>query len=99
MPLAAALELVLNQYDIYDINDLVAILRSPVDSSQVADLIDESRALLDDSTRQRAGRAGDSDGGRNDGQRDWSHDGQQLRSATPASATPASRVQCSVQCR
>ena len=47
MPLAAALELVLNQYDIYDINDLVVILRSPVDSSQVADLIDKSRALLD----------------------------------------------------
>ena len=47
MPLASALELVLNHYDIYDIDDLVAILRSPDDASQVADLIDKSRALLD----------------------------------------------------
>ena len=29
MRLAAALELVLNQYDIFDVDDLVAILRSP----------------------------------------------------------------------
>ena len=47
MPLASALEPVLNHYDIYDIDDLVAILRSPDDASQVADLIDKSRALLD----------------------------------------------------
>ena len=46
MPLASAVELVLNHYDIYDIDDLVAILRSPDDASQVADLIDKSRALL-----------------------------------------------------
>ena len=32
---------------LYDIDDLVAILRSPDDASQVADLIDKSRALLD----------------------------------------------------
>ena len=47
MPLASALELVLNQYDMYDIDDLVAILRSPDDASQVADLIDNSRELID----------------------------------------------------
>merc|ERR1712167_423069 len=47
MTLASALELVLNHYDIYDVDDLVAILRSPDDASQVADLIDKSRALLD----------------------------------------------------
>ena len=47
MPLASALELVLNDYDIYDVDDLVAILRSPHDASQVADLIDGSRALID----------------------------------------------------
>ena len=46
MPLATALELVLNQYGIYDLGDLVDILRSPVAASQVADLIDESRALI-----------------------------------------------------
>ena len=46
MPLATALELVLNQYGIYDLDDLVDILRSPVAASQVADLIDESRALI-----------------------------------------------------
>ena len=33
MTLAAALELVLNQYDIFDVDDLVAILRSPVDAT------------------------------------------------------------------
>ena len=47
MPLASALELVLNQYDIFDVDDLVAILRSPDDASQVADLIDNSRELID----------------------------------------------------
>ena len=47
MPLASALELVLNNYDIYDVDDLVAILRSPHDASQVADLIDGSRSLID----------------------------------------------------
>ena len=47
MTLAAALELVLNQYDIFDVDDLVAILRSPVDASQVADLINESREQID----------------------------------------------------
>ena len=47
MPLAQALELVLNQYGIYDIDSLVDILRSPVDVSQVADLINNSRALID----------------------------------------------------
>ena len=47
MPLASALELVLNHYDIYDVGTLVAILRSPQDASQVADLIDGSRELID----------------------------------------------------
>ena len=47
MTLAAALELVLNQYDIFDVDDLVAILRSPVDATQVADLINESREQID----------------------------------------------------
>ena len=46
MPLATALELVLNQYGIYDIDDLVDILRSPHDASRVADLINDSRALI-----------------------------------------------------
>ena len=44
MPLATALELVLNQYGIYDIDDLVDILR--FDASGVADLINDSRALI-----------------------------------------------------
>ena len=47
MPLASALELVLGHYDIYDVDSLVAILRSPHDASQVANLIDGSRALID----------------------------------------------------
>ena len=47
MPLASALELVLGHYDIYDVDSLVVILRSPHDASQVADLIDGSRALID----------------------------------------------------
>ena len=47
MPLAEALQLVLGHYDIYDVDTLVAILRSPHDASQVADLIDGSRALID----------------------------------------------------
>ena len=47
MPLASALELVLGHYDIYDVDSLVAILRSPHDASRVADLIDGSRALID----------------------------------------------------
>ena len=47
MPLASALELVLGYYDIYDVDSLVAILRSPHDASGVADLIDGSRALID----------------------------------------------------
>ena len=47
MPLASALELVLNHYDIFDVDDLVAILRSPHDACQVADLIDGHRALID----------------------------------------------------
>ena len=41
----SALQLVLGHYDIYDVDTLVAILRSPHDASQVADLIDGSRAL------------------------------------------------------
>ena len=45
--LATALELVLNQYHIYDADDLAAILRSPHDASRVADLINASRALID----------------------------------------------------
>ena len=45
--MASALELVLGHYDIYDIDDLVAILRSPDDASQVADLIDGHRAVID----------------------------------------------------
>ena len=47
MPLASALQLVLGHYDIYDVDTLVAILRSPHNASQVADLIDGSRALID----------------------------------------------------
>ena len=76
MTLAAALELVLNHYDIYDIDDLVAILRSPDDASQVADLIDGSRALIDlrcdggYSTRQCADRVRDGDGWHDHGKRD-----------------------------
>ena len=42
MHLASALELVLGYYDIYDVDSLVAILRSPHDASGVADLIDGS---------------------------------------------------------
>ena len=45
MPLATALELVLNQYHIFDIDDLVGILQSPHDCSQVADLINNSRRV------------------------------------------------------
>ena len=37
----------LGHYDIYDVDTLVAILRSPHNASQVADLIDGSRALID----------------------------------------------------
>ena len=47
IPLVSALQLVLGHYDIYDVDTLVAILRSPHDASQVADLIDGSRALID----------------------------------------------------
>ena len=55
MPLASALELVLGHYDIYDVDSLLAILRSPHDASGVADLIDGSRALIDATVmRQRA---------------------------------------------
>ena len=47
MPLASALELVLNEYDIYDVKTLLAMLRSPPNVSQIADLIDNSRELID----------------------------------------------------
>ena len=47
IPLVSALQLVQGHYDIYDVDTLVAILRSPHDASQVADLIDGSRALID----------------------------------------------------
>lgn len=47
MLLVSALELVLNRYDIYEVDSLVAILRSPHDCRQVADLIESSRALID----------------------------------------------------
>ena len=47
MPLASALQLVLGHYDIYDVDTFVAILRSPHDVSQLADLIDRSRSLID----------------------------------------------------
>ena len=47
MPLASALELVLNHYDIFDVDDLVAILRSPHDACKVADLIDGHHELID----------------------------------------------------
>jgi hypothetical protein len=74
MPLASALELVLRHYDIYDVDDLVAILRSPHAASQVADLIvrrqPEPRADRCDggqSTRQRADRLRDGDGRHDDG--------------------------------
>ena len=47
MPLASALELVLNKYDVFDVDTLLAMLRSPLDIAQIADLIDNSRKLID----------------------------------------------------
>ena len=74
IPLVSALQLVLGHYDIYDVDDLVAILRSPHAASQVADLIvrrqPEPRADRCDggqSTRQRADRLRDGDGRHDDG--------------------------------
>ena len=72
MPLASALELVLRHYDIYDVDDLVAILRSPHAASQVADLIDGSRVLIDATAgkaHDRADRLRDGDGRHDDGKR------------------------------
>ena len=47
MPLASAVQLILNQYDVYDVDTLLVMLRSPLDIAQIADLIDNSRELID----------------------------------------------------
>ena len=47
MPLASALELVLNKYDIFYVDTLLVMLRSPHNIAQIADLIDNSRKLID----------------------------------------------------
>ena len=47
MPLVKALELAVNQYAIFDVDSFVAVLRSPHFSSQLADLIDSRRALIE----------------------------------------------------
>ena len=47
MPLAFAVQLILNQYDVYDVDTLLVMLRSPLDIAQIADLIDNSRELID----------------------------------------------------
>ena len=47
MPLALALELVLNEYGIFDVDTFVAVLQSPHHVSQMANLIDNSRVLID----------------------------------------------------
>ena len=48
MPLASALELVLNEYDVFDVDTLLVMLRSPHDIAQIADLIDHNRKLIDE---------------------------------------------------
>ena len=42
MPLASAVQLILNQYDVYDVDTLLVMLRSPLDIAQIADLIDKA---------------------------------------------------------
>ena len=48
MPLASALELVLNEYDVFDVDTLLGMLRSPHNIAQIADLIDNNRKLIDE---------------------------------------------------
>ena len=48
MPLASALELVLNEYDVFDVDTLLVMLRSPHNIAQIADLIDQNRKLIDE---------------------------------------------------
>ena len=48
MPLASALELVLNEYDVFDVDTLLVMLRSPHNITQIADLIDHNRKLIDE---------------------------------------------------
>ena len=47
MPLTSALELVLNMYGVFDVDTLLVMLRSPHNIAQIADLIDNSRKLID----------------------------------------------------
>ena len=47
MPLTSALELVLNKYGVFDVDTLLVMLRSPHNIAQIADLIDNSRKLID----------------------------------------------------
>ena len=73
MPMASALELVLSKYDVFDVDTLLVMLRSPHNIAQIADLIDNRRKLIDATAhaahgRQRADRNGDSDGGHNNAQ-------------------------------
>jgi hypothetical protein len=45
--LTSALELVLNKYGVFDVDTLLVMLRSPHNIAQIADLIDNSRKLID----------------------------------------------------
>ena len=74
MPLASALELVLNKYDVFDVDTLLVMLRSPHNIAQIADLTHRQQPQADRcdsaySTCQRADRNCDSDGVRRWAQR------------------------------
>ena len=98
MPLASAVQLILNQYDVYDVDTLLVMLRSPLDIAQIADLIDNSRELID-ATAHTARQTETATATAVGTTMDSIVNVREVSSlATFSSTTHARMVQCAVQC-